>query len=69
MPMMINVAPQGPTMASSTKAIEGLRACASASWRSTPIDRRLTSISSASTHTNPMIVARPTSERLAARRE
>ena len=68
-PMLISMAPQGPTTCSSTAAIEGFFRPASWAWARMPWDSRLTSTNSSNTPIKPTTVALPTSERFAARAE
>src|SRR6478672_12482199 len=68
-PTRMKMDPHGPTMDSSTDAIEGWLTLASSPWGSTPYETNVTSAKTQSTLTNPMTVARPTSSRLRAIRE
>ena len=65
----MKIDPQGPTMDSSTAAIDGWLTPASSSCGMTPYDTNVTSAKTQRTLRNPMTVARPTSSRLRAIRE
>ncbi|MCY1384080.1 hypothetical protein D9M69_722840 [compost metagenome] len=65
-PRLMNNAPHGPTIRSSTPASDGFCRAASSGWLMIPSDSRFTSTSSANTPRKPMTVARPTSARFSA---
>ena len=68
-PRLIIIAPQGPAMACNTPAVEGFFMAASSGWPRMPSDSSETEISSNKVMAKPMMVARPTLTRSAARAE